>query len=55
MMDLFHSFESDYRNYREILLNRAVKHPTDSKEVAQRLARIKRFLRKSIDELDRPE
>ncbi|MBP7248837.1 MAG: MBL fold metallo-hydrolase [Negativicutes bacterium] len=55
MMDMFHSFESDYRNYREILLNRAVKHPTDSKEVAQRLARIKRFLRKSIDELDRPE
>ena len=51
--DLFKQFEDEYRNYRSILLDQASKRPEDLNEVSQRLTRIRRFLRKSIEDLSK--
>lgn len=47
---MFNNFEDNYRVYRNMLLESAEKQPVENKEVLQRLIRIDRFLRKSIED-----
>jgi len=53
--ELFTQFEEDYRIYRAALIGQVTKRPGDLKEVSQKLIRIRRFLRKSIDEVQKSE
>lgn len=49
--ELFKQFEEEYRNYRSILIDQATKYPEELNSVNQKLSRVRRFLRKSIEDL----
>ncbi len=51
LTDLFREFEDDYRLYREQLMDKAVKDQNAAPEISRRVARVRRFLRKSLDDL----
>ena len=51
LADQFREFEDDYRLYREQLMKKSANDQNAAPEISRRVARVRRFLRKSLDDL----